>query len=82
MNASHCNPRLALTPGITFLGLGLAHFNPVGANSPAALLTFTGFYVTVPACLGIVTTIIVSGYKLTTERHAEICRKLSAVEFK
>nr|WP_277754326.1 MFS transporter [Sphingomonas glacialis] len=69
---------LALAPGITFLGLGFTHFDPVGRNGSAALATLTAFYIGVPATLGVITAALIVGHRLTAARHAAICAELAA----
>ncbi|MFT4254897.1 MAG: MFS transporter, partial [Caulobacter sp.] len=67
---------LALAPGITFLGLGLAGFQAGGANSAKALGALQGLYVFAPAALGFVTAWLIRGHALTAERHAQILKEL------
>lgn len=67
---------LAIAPGITFLGLGLAGFNPTGANDTEALRALSLLYIACPALLGLLTAAIIVRHKLTAERHREICAEL------
>jgi len=69
---------LAVGGGLYALKLAGFEFGRDAQNSEMALRTLEAFYAIVPAALGVLSAVIISGHKIDAKAHAEIRRQLDA----
>lgn len=68
----------AIAVGVGLSTLGMVGFDPKlgAANGPQAMLGLQILFAIVPAALGLITVLLISGHKLDATAHAEIRRRL------